>query len=76
MTPEKLRALMAGNDLNAKKTAGMVHVSTSTIYMWLRGERAISKPVWELLVLRLQQARAMRGQGNMVLTSADWSVKP
>ena len=76
MTPEKLRALMDENDLNAKKTAGLIHVSASAIYMWLRKERTISRPMWELLLLRVQHARAMRNQGIMMLTSGGWSVRP
>lgn len=76
MTPEKLRALMDENDLNAKKTAGLIHVSASAVYMWLRNERRISKPMWELLQLRVQQARASRNQGSMLLTAGGWSVKP
>ena len=70
MTPEGLKGLMRSHGLNVKRTAGFAGVSSSCVYMWLRGERNIPRLQWENL------QRVLSGSTGKVLRLGDtWEVK-
>ena len=70
MSPEDLKALMNSHGLNVKRTAGYAGVSSSCIYMWLRGERNIPRLQWENL------QRVLNAPNGKVLRLGDtWEVK-
>lgn len=71
MTPEKLKELMKTHKLNTKKTASIVKVSDSCIYMWLRGKRNIPELKWDCL----QAYVAGDGSGKVLRFDATWSIK-
>lgn len=69
MTPAALRQVLDDNHLNTKKAADMLCVSIRAVNHWLKGSRAIPRPAWELLALKLEKRR------SITLHPADWSVQ-
>jgi DNA-binding transcriptional regulator YiaG len=68
MTPAKLRNLMSEYQLNAKKVAGILHVSVSSVYHWRSGIRTMPEMAWDLLVLKAKKP------ASMTLAIDEWSV--
>ena len=69
MTPEKLRELMCEAQLNAKKVAGLLRVSVSSVYHWRAGSRNMPEMAWELLLLKTKRPV------SMTLALDEWSVR-
>ena len=42
-TPENLALIMDEYNLNVKKTAGLLHVSTRTVNHWRKGDKIMSQ---------------------------------
>lgn len=69
MTPEDLRKFMRAAGLNAKKVAGLLNVSVSSVYHWRAGSRNMPKMAWELLLLKAKRPV------SITLALDEWSVR-
>lgn len=68
-TPENLAMIMDEYNLNAKKTAGLLHVSVRTVNHWRKGDRVMSQMAWDCLLLKLQKPKSLTIIGN------DWHIQ-
>ena len=68
-TRENLILIMDEYNLNAKRTAGLLHVSVRAVNHWRKGDRAMPQMAWDCLLLKLQKPKSLTIIGN------DWHIQ-
>jgi len=55
-TPENIRKLREKHDLNRDQFARLVYSTPRAVYSWELGERNMPEGLWELALIKLEQA--------------------
>lgn len=66
---EKLKEIIANNDLNVKKVAALLCVTETTVYRWLRNTRPMSNHRLHTLKLILEHDK------KTMVFSDQWRIK-
>lgn len=69
MNNEKLKEIIANNDLNVKKVAALLCVTETTVYRWLRNARPVSNHRLHTLKLILEHDK------KTMVFSDQWRIK-